>query len=1301
MQSTRKSLFVTVFFLALLLAGPLQPSMSQAGALQQTPTIYYTALGDSIASGHGLPGEGTTCRVSSLSYPVKAAGILGEKFGQELLPLNLACSGATVGLQNDEDNDNDLLDRMPRAEDDLSSLPANSPILVTISIGANNFLGSDVVSKASELSREAYSDYVDSTLADLEQALAPQIGQLLAHPNVSVLMVTYPSPVPTHYQHVCSDLSSHAPACLGDLSGDPWRDPMVVPLLPPITTLTPLMTEQLFIRLDYFISRLNQVVGHDVYQEYLSTGRVGTTEGLRDAFSGHECFTPDPWFQCRAELVFGKKPGDKKVDVLIDPVHPNAAGAQAIAEQVAIYAEPLLRSAIEHLNPSQTPTQAPPAGVPDPVTGGEGLHLPWEAGSVWQITNGNGTGEHADAANQYGFDAVPVAGRSTNQVTAIAAGQVVGFQNDIPDTALFSVPHAGNCMLIRHDDGTTSIYAHLAAGSIPGELLHDGATVRGGMVIGSVGNSGYSSGVHLHWSLLSEGHMYDDAGYRTCAGTSIPSKYADNDAELIEDGGVPRTGRYYASTNDGSSAVQEPVSPPIGSSTDCNDAGIPQITNGLTYSPANPDTATQVEFSFTITNTSGCGTFQPEVLAIGGRDPNSEVSDPLQIRDFTLGPGESREISQTTVLDIPGTHEFFMVFLRAGGGWNEIPDTSGVSQHIYINVTEAADGGADFPGDGVEAPSDSTEVAPTPAQDADIASMDIGATGPNGHEIGAQFTVTTGDGDVLGSCTLEGQGDEPYELGCRVDVPRNTTVVVTLDESTITPGYTPVENPLYFDTSGDPGAASSWGVTFQLEPQGNTPGNGPAIEPGGDSDAVDIALITREPEGGDLLTGACYVVGQSNEGCDENGDGQVTFADIPFGTYTVHQTQTPAGYPAINDYEIIVEGIGYMEGPSFGVPLGFIVRQAPEQNAPDSRNVSVVFLDMVTHERVTSGACVELMGASNVGCDRDLIDGQADFLDVPAGGPYELSFSNLPDGYEAATVGGPLAVTIDAGPNDPSNVMVFVLLAGSNGAQNPTSSGTGSDSGEATMLMTFRGCPEGFDPNTGNFAADCTIPLDAPDASTIVWGGDGQGGMEITGLDRQNNGAYIYNAGPETMNLVLSGMAPVVRDAYEVVGADSVNGDAYTFNLANGETREVFIYYYYSTGSGSSESVDTSGSTAGGSTQATVLLTFRACPEGFAPDVDDPFVDCTIPLDAPDASVVGVWGEPSSLVPITSLERQYNGEYVYYLNSSTGYLELRSLEPVVRDDFLVYGVDDQDGSSYVTLLDNGETREIFVFYYYA
>jgi hypothetical protein len=217
------------------------------------------------------------------------------------------------------------------------------------------------------------------------------------------------------------------------------------------------------------------------------------------------------------------------------------------------------------------------------------------------------------------------------------------------------------------------------------------------------------------------------------------------------------------------------------------------------------------------------------------------------------------------------------------------------------------------------------------------------------------------------------------------------------------------------------------------------------------SGSVDIALITRDPQTGGLLTSTCYVlVDYSNQGCDENGDGQVTFAAIPYGVYTVRQTLTPPGYLPVNDYTIEVEPVRGIPGVgTLDIPLGFIVKQAPAQNAPDTRNVSVVLIDTATHEKVVADVCVEIVGASLVGCDEDLLDGQIDFLDVRAGGPYELRFTNLPPGTDVRTIEGPLAVTIDAGFNTLSNMMIYVLLD----KQSAGASIVPADSAEATEVV--------------------------------------------------------------------------------------------------------------------------------------------------------------------------------------------------------------------------------------------------------
>ena len=192
------------------------------------------------------------------------------------------------------------------------------------------------------------------------------------------------------------------------------------------------------------------------------------------------------------------------------------------------------------------------------------------------------------------------------------------------------------------------------------------------------------------------------------------------------------------------------------------------------------------------------------------------------------------------------------------------------------------------------------------------------------------------------------------------------------------------------------------------------------------SRAVDIALITRDPQDGHLLTGACYVlVDYSNVGCDENGDGQVTFAAIPSRTYTVRQIQSPAGYAPINDFTIDVQPFHGMS-KDYAISLGFVVKQAPQQNSPKTRNVSMVFVDSRKYTKVVSDICVQFVGASNLGCDEDLVDGQIDFLDVPAG-TYEIRYTHLPNGWQimGQDVVSP-TVTIDAGPKSPTDQIIYV-----------------------------------------------------------------------------------------------------------------------------------------------------------------------------------------------------------------------------------------------------------------------------------
>ena len=554
---------------------------------------------------------------------------------------------------------------------------------------------------------------------------------------------------------------------------------------------------------------------------------------------------------------------------------------------------------------------------------------------------------------------------------------------------------------------------------------------------------------------------------------------------------------------------------------------------------------------------------------------------------------------------------------------------------------------------------------------------------------------------------------------------------------------------------------------------------------------VDISLITREPTHGSLMVGACYqLVGQTDVGCDDDGDGQVGFDQIPPGTYTVTQTQPPAGLTAIDDFEIQVEA------PYPGGSMGIVVKQDAQQNAPDTRNFSVILIDAATGERLVSDICVELVDAATSQCDGDLKDGQIDFVDVPAG-VWELEFTNLGDNWVIGN--GPSdVVRIDASAGTPTSQWVVrgIVVAPAAQEATPPPSTAG-----ATLNITLRGCPEGIDPTTVNPATECTVPLDAPAEAGVVWGGDGQGGMPMTDVTRLDNGTYQV-AVPSDSPLELVNFEPTVHDAYIAVGADAINdvGNP-VVQLAPGTTGEVVIYYYtevtadtwtasvqvmmcegemdctgqagivvnISLASGEflgsctlsepyptpwgvdistcnvdgmpfnadlvatqdpatipagytpqqeSISLHVDNLIPGGGDQATftfvnmrtdqpapsgsatVRITMRGCPEGFVPGTGDYFAECTIPLDAPDAAVILWGGDGQGGMEIMYLDREFDGAYVYQAGPNTMNLQLSGLAPTVRDDFEIFGTDGGDGSAFTINLANGEVREVYVFYYY-
>jgi murein DD-endopeptidase MepM/ murein hydrolase activator NlpD len=100
-------------------------------------------------------------------------------------------------------------------------------------------------------------------------------------------------------------------------------------------------------------------------------------------------------------------------------------------------------------------------------------------------------------------------------VLAVADGKVVEAVDRLPDqtpNAADPVPLAdagGNSVILKLDRGVFAAYGHLKPGSV---RVHRGQRVRAGQVLGKLGNSGQSSGPHLHLQFMNRPSFPDADG---------------------------------------------------------------------------------------------------------------------------------------------------------------------------------------------------------------------------------------------------------------------------------------------------------------------------------------------------------------------------------------------------------------------------------------------------------------------------------------------------------------------------------------------------------------------------------------------------------------------------------------------------------------------------------------------------------------------------------------------------------------------------------------------------------------------
>ena len=165
--------------------------------------IDYFALGDSVASGHGLQDDKQACRRSIDAYPHKVADAIRKRGVTVNFPNEhfLACSGATVSQPASSvlalNSNKWFHNQVENALKQIDGFPLDRPVLVSITVGANDFGWADqkkLIEHLYDENSNVYDKWVAQSAAKLRKLIKPELKRLLAKPNVAVILTEYYNP---------------------------------------------------------------------------------------------------------------------------------------------------------------------------------------------------------------------------------------------------------------------------------------------------------------------------------------------------------------------------------------------------------------------------------------------------------------------------------------------------------------------------------------------------------------------------------------------------------------------------------------------------------------------------------------------------------------------------------------------------------------------------------------------------------------------------------------------------------------------------------------------------------------------------------------------------------------------------------------------------------------------------------------------------------------------------------------------------------------------------------------------------
>ncbi|WP_085716188.1 peptidoglycan DD-metalloendopeptidase family protein [Pseudomonas sp. B28(2017)] len=129
-------------------------------------------------------------------------------------------------------------------------------------------------------------------------------------------------------------------------------------------------------------------------------------------------------------------------------------------------------------------------GDPSGPTVGYRYPLPWRGGPFRISQGANGPYSHFGPKSRYAID---IAMPEGTPIIAARGGVVVKTENRQSGRGTDA---SGNFVRVLHDDGTMGVYLHLKKGSV---CVREGQRVKVGSALALSGNTGNSTGPHLHF----------------------------------------------------------------------------------------------------------------------------------------------------------------------------------------------------------------------------------------------------------------------------------------------------------------------------------------------------------------------------------------------------------------------------------------------------------------------------------------------------------------------------------------------------------------------------------------------------------------------------------------------------------------------------------------------------------------------------------------------------------------------------------------------------------------------------------